>query len=73
MVGAAGGGTGIAAFWLFAALTGWSCASLTTGTLMITLWVVLALPASIELAREVRSRRPAATSPKFSDRSTQPA
>ncbi|MGW9209576.1 protein kinase domain-containing protein [Embleya sp. NPDC055664] len=63
----------IAAFWLFAALTGWSCTSLTNGKPMITLWVVLALPASIEPAREVRSRRPAATSPKFSDRSTQPA
>ncbi|MFI1576940.1 hypothetical protein [Embleya sp. NPDC020630] len=63
----------IAAFWLFAALAGWSCTSLSDGTLMITLWVVLTLPASIEVAREVRSRRPAATSPKFSGRSTQPA
>ncbi|WP_161500795.1 protein kinase domain-containing protein [Embleya scabrispora] len=63
----------VAAFWLFAALTGWSCTSLGNGGLMIALWVVLALLTAIESAREVRSRRPAATSPKFFGRSTQPA
>ncbi|WP_126642140.1 hypothetical protein [Embleya hyalina] len=43
------------------------------GASVVTLRVALAVTASIEVAREVRCRRPPAISPKFSGRPTQPA
>ncbi|MEU0933869.1 protein kinase [Embleya sp. NPDC005971] len=62
----------IAAFWLFAALTGWSCASLTNGKLILTLWIVLGVLASIELVGEVRARRVPASAPRLPRHPTQP-
>lgn len=62
----------IAAFWLFAALTGWSCDTMTDGRIILTLWIVLGVLASVEIARDVRTRRVPKSAPRFPRHPTQP-
>ncbi|WP_406295354.1 hypothetical protein OG948_09230 [Embleya sp. NBC_00888] len=62
----------IAAFWLFAALTGWSCGTMTDGKIIVTLWIVLGVPASVEIARDIRARRVPESAPSFPRHPTQP-
>ncbi|MFI6582294.1 protein kinase [Embleya sp. NPDC050493] len=62
----------IAAFWLFAALTGWSCSSMGDENMMIALWIVLGVLAAVELAREIRGRRVPASAPRLPRHPMQP-